>query len=68
MTTQEAERMFRGAIQAAVDNARANGVKGDIIAHDLRSIARDVSKQWNAEMDRRNAEHIAQMNARAAAE
>jgi hypothetical protein len=28
-----------------------------------RSIASDVSKQWHAELDRRNAERIAQMNA-----
>jgi hypothetical protein len=68
MTTQEAERMFRQELDAAIENARANGLRGDIIASDLRSTASKVSKQWNAECDRRNAERIAQMNAEATAQ
>ena len=58
MTSQEAERMLRQELQAAIANAQANGLDGDIIAHDLRSTASDVSKQWNAELDRRNAQYI----------
>jgi hypothetical protein len=68
MTQQEADRVFFRELKAKIENARANGLRGDIIASDLRSIASDVSKQWHAEGVCRNAERIAQMNAQATAQ
>jgi hypothetical protein len=61
MTHQEAELEFRQKIIAAIENARANGLNDATIAHDLSSIAHDVSKQWDVEVARRNAERIAQI-------
>jgi hypothetical protein len=66
MTPQKAEQMFLRDLKSAIDHAREHGVAGDTIAHDLRSIASDVSKQWNAELDRCNAEHIAQLHSKLA--
>jgi len=68
MTQLEAEKMFRQELKEAIEKARKNDLGADTIAYWLRSIASDVSKQWNAECDRRNAERIAQMNAQAAAQ
>jgi hypothetical protein len=36
-------------------------MEGGDIARDLRSLAYDVGKRWNAELDRRNAEWIERM-------
>jgi hypothetical protein len=58
MTRQEAELMFFRELKAVIATARANGVDGGVIAHDLRSIASDVSRVWKAELDRLNAQHI----------
>jgi hypothetical protein len=64
----EAERMFQQEINAAIENAQANGLDGGHVAYNLRSTASKVSKQWKAELARRQAERIAQMNAQAAAQ
>jgi YesN/AraC family two-component response regulator len=56
---QESYDCFRQKLQAAIEEARADGLKGDSIAHALRSVAYEVGSQWKAEMDRRNAERIA---------
>jgi hypothetical protein len=63
MTIHEAERTFQQELDAAIENARANGLDGGHVAYNLRSTASKVSKQWNAELDRPNAERIARMNA-----
>jgi hypothetical protein len=41
---------------------------GNAIAYKLRSFAYDVSKEWNAEVDRRKAQRMERMNAQAAAQ
>jgi hypothetical protein len=61
MTRQEAEWAFREALNTAIENARANDLADDTIGYHLRSIAATVSKRCHAELDRRNAQRIAEM-------
>jgi hypothetical protein len=42
MTIQEAERMFQQEINAAIENAQANGLDGRHVAYNLRSTASKV--------------------------
>ena len=56
--TQELERQFRRALDAVVEFAAVGGIDGDVIAHDLQSLASEVGRKWNAVLDRRNAKRI----------
>jgi hypothetical protein len=51
---------YRKAIEAAIAAARKAGMKGSDIAWQLRSSAASVAREWNAEVDRRNAQRIAE--------
>jgi hypothetical protein len=58
VTKYNRQRTFRQELWAIIESAQAHGLEGGDIAYTLRSIASDISKQWNAELDRRNAQHI----------
>ena len=66
MTKYNRQQTFRQELWALIESARAHGLEGGDIGYTLRSVAHDVGKQWNAELDRRNAERIADMNVQAA--
>jgi hypothetical protein len=62
MTNQEAEQRLLQELDMAIMSAWSRGVRGDIIAYELRSAASKVAKEWNTALSRRNARRIEEMS------
>ena len=58
MTRNEIEQRYAQDLRPLIEAAWASGLPGDIIGFELRSLAYEVSQKWNAELDRRNLEHM----------
>ena len=61
---REVEKQFRQEVEKAIATARTSGLDGSLIASDLRGFANKVARQWQKELDRRNAERIKELAAK----